>query len=39
MSQDRLAASAPSNYPLLSPVAWKAFIDTGGLSLVRGPVP
>jgi len=31
-----IAASAPSNYPLLSPVAWKAFIDTGGLSLVRG---
>ena len=31
-----IAASAPSNYPLISPVAWKAFTDTGGLSLVRG---
>ena len=31
-----IAAAAPSNYPLISPVAWKAFIDTGGLSAVRG---
>ena len=31
-----IAASAPSNYPLISPVAWKAFIDTGGLNYVRG---
>ena len=31
-----IAASAPSNYPLISPDAWKAAIDTGGLSLVRG---
>jgi polyhydroxyalkanoate synthase len=31
-----IAAAAPSNYPLISPVAWKAVIDTGGLSLVRG---
>jgi len=31
-----IAASAPSNYPLISPVAWKAFIDTSGLSAVRG---
>ena len=31
-----IAASAPSNYPMISPVAWKAFIDTGGLSAVRG---
>ncbi len=31
-----IAASAPSNYPLSNPAAWKAFIDTGGLSLVRG---
>ena len=31
-----IAAAAPSNYPLISPVAWKAFIDTGGLSGVRG---
>jgi len=31
-----IAASAPSNNPYLSPAAWKAFIDTGGLSVVRG---
>ena len=31
-----IAASAPSNYPLISPAAWKAFIDTNGLSAVRG---
>jgi polyhydroxyalkanoate synthase len=31
-----IAASAPSNNPLISPVAWKAAIDSGGLSLVRG---
>jgi len=31
-----IAASAPSNYPLISPAAWKAFIDTGGMSMVRG---
>jgi polyhydroxyalkanoate synthase len=31
-----IAASAPSNNPYLSPAAWKAYIDTGGLSLVRG---
>jgi len=31
-----IAASAPSNNPFLSPVAWKAAIDSGGLSLVRG---
>jgi polyhydroxyalkanoate synthase subunit PhaC len=29
-------AAAPSNNPLVSPVAWKALIDTGGLSAVRG---
>ena len=29
-------AAAPSNNPLISPVAWKAVIDTGGLSVVRG---
>jgi polyhydroxyalkanoate synthase subunit PhaC len=29
-------AAAPSNNPLISPVAWKAAIDTGGLSAVRG---
>jgi polyhydroxyalkanoate synthase subunit PhaC len=31
-----VAAAAPSNNPLLSPAAWKAAIDTGGLSAVRG---
>lgn len=29
-------AIAPSNNPLISPVAWKAAIDTGGLSLLSG---
>ena len=29
-------ALSPSNNPLVSPVAWKAAIDTGGLSAVRG---
>jgi polyhydroxyalkanoate synthase len=31
-----IAAAAPSNNPLLSPVAAKAVIDTGGESVVRG---
>jgi polyhydroxyalkanoate synthase subunit PhaC len=31
-----IAATAPSNNPLLSPVAWKAAIDTGGENAVRG---
>jgi polyhydroxyalkanoate synthase len=31
-----IAAAAPSNNPLLSPVAWKALIDTGGGSAFRG---
>jgi polyhydroxyalkanoate synthase subunit PhaC len=31
-----IAAAAPSNNPVLSPVAWKALIDTGGASAVRG---
>jgi polyhydroxyalkanoate synthase subunit PhaC len=31
-----VAAAAPSNNPVISPVAWKAAIDTGGLSAVRG---
>ena len=31
-----IAASAPSNYPLISPDAWKTAIDSGGLSLLRG---
>jgi polyhydroxyalkanoate synthase subunit PhaC len=29
-------ALAPSNNPLISPVAWKAVIDSGGLSALRG---
>jgi polyhydroxyalkanoate synthase len=29
-------AAAPSNNPLISPVAWKAVIDSGGLSVLRG---
>jgi polyhydroxyalkanoate synthase subunit PhaC len=29
-------AAAPSNNPLLSPAAWKALVDTGGLSAARG---
>ena len=31
-----IAASAPSNNPFLNPAAWKAYMDSGGLSLVRG---
>jgi polyhydroxyalkanoate synthase subunit PhaC len=31
-----IAAAAPSNNPLLSPVAWKALIETGGGNVVRG---
>ncbi len=31
-----VAAAAPSNNPLISPAGWKAAIDTGGLSAVRG---
>jgi class II poly(R)-hydroxyalkanoic acid synthase len=27
---------APSNNPLISPLGWKAIIDTGGLNVVRG---
>jgi polyhydroxyalkanoate synthase len=29
-------ALAPSNNPVLNPLGWKALIDTGGLSAVRG---
>jgi polyhydroxyalkanoate synthase len=32
-----LEAASPSNNPLISPVAWKAFIDTGGANIVTGP--
>ena len=31
-----IAAAAPSNNPLLSPVGWKALLDTGGQNAVRG---
>ncbi len=31
-----LEGLAPSNNPLISPLGWKAMIDTGGLSAVRG---
>ncbi|MCP2279600.1 polyhydroxyalkanoate synthase [Nocardia amikacinitolerans] len=31
-----LEALAPSNNPLFSPPAWKALVDTGGLSAIRG---
>jgi polyhydroxyalkanoate synthase subunit PhaC len=31
-----IAAAAPSNNPVLSPAGWKALIDTGGGSVVRG---
>jgi polyhydroxyalkanoate synthase subunit PhaC len=31
-----IAAAAPSNNPVLSPAGWKAMIDTGGQSAVRG---
>jgi len=31
-----IAAAAPSNNPVISPVAWKALIDTGGASALRG---
>jgi polyhydroxyalkanoate synthase len=27
---------APSNNPLISPLGWKAIVDTGGLNVVRG---
>ena len=39
MLTNLIAASAPSNNPYLNPAAWKAYIDTGGLSLVRVPGP
>ena len=31
-----IAAAAPSNNPLLSPVGWRALIETGGENAVRG---
>ena len=32
-----IEAASPSNNPLLSPVAWKAAIDTGAANMVIGP--
>jgi polyhydroxyalkanoate synthase subunit PhaC len=34
--ENLIAVAAPSNNPIISPVAWKALIDTGGLSAIRG---
>ena len=31
-----IAATAPSNNPVLSPAGWKALVDTGGGNVVRG---
>lgn len=31
-------ALAPSNNPFISPVAWKALIDSGGGNVIKGPV-
>jgi len=36
VASNLLQALSPSNSPLLSPVAWKTLIDTGGASLVTG---
>ena len=36
VADNLVALLAPSNNPLFSPVGWKALIDTGGLSAVRG---
>jgi len=36
MLTNLVAAAAPSNNPVLSPVGWKALIDSGGMSAVHG---
>ncbi|MFI6357073.1 PHA/PHB synthase family protein [Streptomyces sp. NPDC050743] len=36
LASNLLQAVSPSNNPLISPVAWKAMIDSGGVSAVRG---
>src|SRR6478609_7263909 len=36
VADNLVALLAPSNSPLISPLGWKALIDTGGLSAVRG---
>ncbi len=36
LADNLIDAAAPSNNPLLSPLAWKSAIDTGGTSLLRG---
>jgi polyhydroxyalkanoate synthase len=34
--ENLVEAAAPSNNPLLNPLAWKTFIDTGGRNAVKG---
>ena len=36
LTDNLIDAAAPSNNPILSPVAWKSAIDSGGTSLLRG---
>jgi polyhydroxyalkanoate synthase len=36
VADNLVALLAPSNNPLISPLGWKALIDTGGLSAIRG---
>lgn len=36
LTENLVEALAPSNNPLVNPAAWKAGIDSGGASLVRG---
>lgn len=38
ITENAVAALSPSNNPLISPVAWKSFIDTGGKNAVSGPL-
>ncbi len=37
VASNLVEAASPSNNPLISPVAWKAAIDTAGANAVRGP--
>lgn len=36
-AENLVDALAPSNNPLVSPLAWKALLDTGGANLINGP--
>lgn len=36
-AENLVDALAPSNNPLVSPLAWKAVLDTGGANLINGP--